>query len=76
MSVVCRVMEASRGRPTLADYNAAFTARADRHRARTKVLRELAGMASIVMVRRELLQMAEERESLAESIEGLRFRDD
>ena len=66
----------SRARPTLAEYNAAFTARAELYRAEAKCLRELAETASIPMLRHELLEMAEDRESLADSIEGLRFRDD
>jgi hypothetical protein len=60
----------------LADYNAAFTARAKQYRAQAQNLREQAETANIAMLRHELLLMAEEREELADSIEGLRFRDD
>lgn len=67
---------ASRARPTLADYNAAFTARAEQYRAQAKVLREQAEMANIALLQYYLLQIAEEQEDLADSIEGLRFRDD
>lgn len=66
----------STAHPIFADYNAGFTARAEHRRAQAKALRKLAGTASIAWVRYELLQIAEERESLASSIEGLRFRDD
>lgn len=62
--------------PTFADYNAAFTARADQCRAEAKLLREQAETVRIAMLRHELLQIAEERESLADSIDGLRLRDD
>jgi hypothetical protein len=69
-------MGGSRAGPTLADYNAAFRARAAKYRAHARVLREQAETVCIAMLRHELLQMAEDYEDLAESIEGLGFRDD
>jgi len=65
-----------RARPTLAHYNAAFTARAEQYRAQARIFREQAATVSIAMLRHGLVQLAEEREDLADSIEGLRFRDD
>lgn len=69
-------MGGSPARPTLADYNAAFTARAEQYRGQAKVLREQAAVVCIAIPRHELLEMAEDLEDLADSIEGLRFRDD
>lgn len=69
-------MGGSRARPTLAEYNTAFTARAELYRAQAKILREQAETEPIALLRHELLEMAEDREDLADSIEGLRFGDD
>ena len=66
----------SGARPTLADYNASFTARAEEHRAKARVLREQAEAEKIALLRHDLLEMAEDLEDLADSIEELRFRDD
>lgn len=65
----------STARPTLADYNAAFTFRAEHYRAQAKILREQAETTNIAMLRSALVQIAEEREDLANSIEGLRLLD-
>lgn len=69
-------MGVSRKRRKLTDHNAEFRARAEQYRAQAKVLRKEAEAAPIVERRHELLETAEGYESLAESIEGLRFRDD
>lgn len=61
---------------TLDDYNAAFTGRAEQYRTQARILREQAETVPVAMLRHELLQMAEEREDLADSIDGLHFRDD
>jgi hypothetical protein len=61
---------------TLADYNTVFAARAEQYRTQAKVFREQAETVPIAMLRHELLQLADECEDLADSIEGLRFSDD
>ena len=78
---------ASGARRTLADYNAALTARAEQYRAQAKILREQAEAVPIApqprqllpnhrLRRHEFLEMARDLEDLADSIQGLRFRDD
>lgn len=68
-------MGGSRKHRTLAVYSATMTARAQQYRAQAKFLREQAAAAATAERCHELLEMAEDYASLAESIEGLRFHD-
>jgi hypothetical protein len=55
------------------DYVTAFKSRAEQYRERAKLIRSEAESVSAVL-RYDLLEIAQEYELLADSIEGLRFR--
>ena len=66
-------MDRSQQPPGQRDYNAAFKTRADQYRERARFIRSQAETVTAAM-RFDLLEIAQEYELLADSIEGLRFR--